>query len=504
MERIGEIQHFLGDKREAAEALRSSINVERQLADTGEAGDIAVSPLMARHRKLAQVQLALAQGNNAERTHATGLEYAESLDRDAAVEDDRLELALYQLLGAELAARAGRLKDAETMSLRALEDLKALVRQDRDRLDWQVAKFQAQLLLTDLMRRLGRLADAEKQGRETLDGIQYAMQNQFHDARELVQLAAEAHDQFAAVALDLGQPEVAVRHLREALLLKQQNPRAKRPPIVFVMEAFFGLDRKQRPNFGENYEVIPFCSYAETQLRLVHALAKVGRPYEAERHLGECMLTAYLLCTSQHGHDLRYMLLYGGAWSTAAEMLATDRPQDVGHLRRAADYVWQGVAACFPKAIDQPDLPREVRNRIAWHIDHGAARLTEAQRDLYKNLAASVIWKTGFVEQALGLSWRHNRAWESAIEHLERSVALRKSGQARDWLQIAIAHHQLGNHKDAEKWLKQALEALGDKPTADLVELRAEAEELIQGTQQQKQPQMNTDEHGSAEPQQKD
>jgi hypothetical protein len=158
--------------------------------------------------------------------------------------------------------------------------------------------------------------------------------------------------------------------------------------------------------------------------------------------------------------------------------MATDRPDDVDSLRRAAEYVLLGVAAYHPRAIYHPELTKEARDRIAWHIEHGAASQADGRARNYKRLATSPVWKTGFVQQALALSWGYIKPKD--IAQLQWFAATRRSGRAFDWLHIAMAYQHKGNHEEAQKWLKQAIDALGDKPTADLVELRAEAERLIE------------------------
>ncbi|MEX2142289.1 MAG: serine/threonine-protein kinase [Pirellulales bacterium] len=474
-ERIGEIQHFLGQKRAAAEALQRSIDLDRDLATGGDTSDDLLAALAARHRKLAQVEHALAEWSEAQESYTAGLNFADSLvDRAGGVSEHRFEVALYRLLGADFAARAGRLEEAAKLGRRVAKDLTALITEDRERLDWQVAQCKAQLLIVDVVRRLGRLDEAQKQGTQTLDRIQAIMRHLFHDARELVQLEAEAHEQLASVTIDLGRPEVAAGHLREALLLKQQNLRGKQRPFLFELEIF-----SQKRNMDEGREPVSFCSYAETQLRLAQVLLSLDRPYEAERLLGESVCTGYFLCSMEPGPDLRYMLHYGNAWSAVADFVTADRPQEAEHLQNAADTVWRAVVAYFPQAIDHADLPREVRNRLDWHRRHGAARIPAAELEQSYRRPPALAWKTAFMERALFFPFNHSEptAWETAD-----GARMRATGRVDDWFYIAMAHERLGKHEEAQQWLQHAIESLGDKPHIELVELRAEAEELLSKT----------------------
>jgi tetratricopeptide (TPR) repeat protein len=397
-ERIGEIEHFLGHSDRAATALQQSIALEQSTSDSGDSSMELNVALAARHRKLANVQLTLARLNAARQSYTAGLHYAQSTaDRDPAPLDHRLELALYRLLGSELARHAGSLEEAESLARRAAEELKALCREADDRLDVLVASLKAQLALTEVLRRLNRLDEAENAGEETLKSLTsgHTFNSSYSDARELVQLQAEAHDQLAAVLVDLRRPESAAEHLEQALALKQQNLKGRQRPMVFIVSATF----YERFNFAAGYEAVPFCSYAESQFRLAEVLASLKRRDEAERLLEECMMMAYMLCSSQGGHDLRYMILFGRAWTLAADLAAANHPEDVVHLQNAADVVWQAVAAYFPQAVAEADVPREIRSRIVWEAELAAAR-GAVQANLYKNLPTTLVWRTAFVRRA--------------------------------------------------------------------------------------------------------
>jgi serine/threonine protein kinase len=478
LERIGEIQHFLGDHRAASEALKRSIDLSGEPASNGEASETLPLELATRSRKLANVQVASADWNEAGKSSATGLQYVKPLlDADTASPAYRFESALHSLLGAELAAHNGRLEEAEALTRRAIEELKRLVRDENSRLDWHVARWKAQLLLTDLIRRLDRHDEAKKLGTECVDRIRGLMRREFHDARELVQIEAEALEQLASVHLDLGRPEVAVENLRAALLAKEQNLRGKQPPFRFELEVF-----TQKRNMDEHREPVAFCSYAETQLRLAQVLLSLDRPYEAEQLLGESVCTGYFLCAGEPGPNVRYLLHYGRAWSAAADFVATDRPQEAAKLRDAADMVWRAVAAYFPQASGRADLPPDVRSRLIWHHRQGVARLPVDQLQLYTKPPAPA-WKSGFIEHALFFPFNHSEpaAWDTAD-----GAAIRAGGRVDDSFYIAMAHHRLGNSDEAQKWLDHAIQSMGDQPHIELVELRAVAEEFLSNSDRAK------------------
>jgi tetratricopeptide (TPR) repeat protein len=435
-----------------------------------------VAALAARYRKLSQVYDTLAEWESAEEAHRTGLGFAESLvDRAAASADHRLELALHWLRGGELAIRSGHFEEAQSLARRATEELTSKRRdQDPPRLDSLVAEMKGRLMLADVLRRQGRFAEAQEQATRHLVNIQQAQRTTFHDSRELVQLEAEANELLASIAVDLGQPETAAEHLRTSLDLKQQNLRAKLRPIVFDMQSFFD----QKHNFDENFEVVPFCTYSETQLKLADVLRSLDRPYEAERLLGEAMLMGHLYCGGEDGHHLRYMLLYATVWNAAAELVAGTRPEEAENLRKACNSVCQSIAACFPQAIGQADLPPSLRVRIMQYAGKRAPQPPAAQLALYKNMPSTPVWETPFVHHALALSWSHVDL-DAAIDSFEDSAKVRTSGHVYDWLQIAIGHAHLGNAEEARDWLDKSIAAMGENPHIELNELRAEAEVLL-------------------------
>ncbi|MEX2140927.1 MAG: serine/threonine-protein kinase [Pirellulales bacterium] len=471
--RVGEIKHFLGEKREAAGALQKSIALLNVDKDDATAREETLAALAMSHRKLSQVQLALAEWDNAEKSYAAGYGYVQSLVNHAdARPEHRFELALFRMLGAELAIRGGRLEEAETLARTAFEELTALekiqgvgnLRGDLA-LDWQWAGLRAGLLSIDVMRRLGRLTEAEKEAKQMLAAINRAQWGPLYDARELIQVEAEVHDQLASVKIALGQPEAAIVHLRETLRLKQQNLRAKQRPFLFWVESFLGKRGAEEGN-----EAVPFCSFAETQLRLAILLQTVGRPYEAELHLGELVQTAFFLC-AESGHDLRYMLLYGKAWSAAADFVAAARPQEEDALRMAADTVWRAVAVYFPQAVEHPDLTPQARKTISAHIRDGAGQLPAEKVDLYKNMPTPA-WKTELIQRTLLSS--QPAGWDS-----EAGGKIRVGGRVDDCLHIAMAHHRLGNQEEARVWLDYATKMMGDNPHIEVVELREEAQALL-------------------------
>jgi serine/threonine protein kinase len=484
-ERIGEIRKYLGDDRQAAEALEIAIDLEKEnVASSGESIEMLLA-LATRYRKLSLVQDALAKWSEADDSHRAGMRYASALVKLAPEQVDyRYELALHQIQAAQLASRAGRYADAEKSARQASDDLRDLVGKEYNRLDWFVARTKADLLVADLLRRRGRLDEAHELDTKVLKQVHGRQRFAFHDSRELALLEAQASEQLADVAFDRGELLRAAELLRETLALKQQLLRAKRRPAVFLAALF---TEHQRVKMHEGEETVPFCSFAQTQLQLALVLRSLGRPYEAEQLLGEAMITVGMMGDLENTNARQIMLLYGKVYEAAADLLSSERPHEADAMRQSADCVWRAVAAYFPKVVELPDLPPSIRQRLKSHVRSAAAKPAYDAIRRYRSLQDSrsdkrPLPKTSFDRHAYALAWYHAENWNEAIKAFEESAALREADPAYDWLYLAMANHRHGNQAEAQKWFDKANDAIhsAEKPHAELIELRDQANRLIQ------------------------
>jgi tetratricopeptide (TPR) repeat protein len=364
-----------------------------------------------------------------------------------------------------------------------------LVNKEYNRLDWFVAHTKADLLLADLLRRHGELDKSQDLHTKILKRVQGRRQVAFHDSREVAQLEATATQQLAEVAIDRRELPRAAQLLRETLTLKEQLLRAKRRPAVFFT-AFFSDDRKLK--LDGDYEPGPFCSHGETQLRLAQVLKSLGRPYEVEQLLGEAMVAGTIVAT-ENANGLRFMLHFGSVYDAAADLLSQDRPQEADTLRLSADYIWRATAAYFPNAMNQPELPPAVRERLKAHSDSPAGQLRHPSLGLYRNLddmrSKKELPKTSFDRHAYGLAYYHAENWTKAISLFEESARLREAGHAYDWLFLAMANHQLGDHNKAQEWFDKANGSIQstNNANAELIELREQAQRLLRVSAPEKQ-----------------
>ena len=85
------------------------------------------------------------------------------------------------------------------------------------------------------------------------------------------------------------------------------------------------------------------------------------------------------------------------------------------------------------------------------------------------------IWNT------LGVAHYRAGNWQAAINALEKSMELRKGGDATDWFFLAMAHWQLGHKDEARTWYDKAVEWMekNEPKNEELLRFRAEAAELL-------------------------
>jgi tetratricopeptide (TPR) repeat protein len=95
--------------------------------------------------------------------------------------------------------------------------------------------------------------------------------------------------------------------------------------------------------------------------------------------------------------------------------------------------------------------------------------------------AVELAPKNGNCWNSLGVAHYRAGSWDDAIAALEKSMQLRKEGDANDWFFLAMARWQLGDKEKARKWYDQAVQWTQKNQPQDeeLRRFRAEAAELL-------------------------
>ena len=147
------------------------------------------------------------------------------------------------------------------------------------------------------------------------------------------------------------------------------------------------------------------------------------------------------------------------------------------------------AVAEYQKAIDlQPEIAA-FYNRPAWILlmtpnlpDRDPPRaLKLATRAMELEPADGNIWNT------LAVARYRTADWQGAVAALQKSIELRQGGDAFDWLFLAMAHWQLGNKDESQKWHAKAMNpaARTQPENEQLRRLQAEAAELLEISQPQ-------------------
>jgi tetratricopeptide (TPR) repeat protein len=139
--------------------------------------------------------------------------------------------------------------------------------------------------------------------------------------------------------------------------------------------------------------------------------------------------------------------------------------------------------ACYQKAIDlDPTLAPAIHN-LAWLLATcGDTKLRDPVRALA--LARRLVQlapKEPRVPRLLGVAHYRAGHGNAAIAALEKSVKLRKGGDAHDWFFLAMAHEQLGEKEKARAWYDRAVQWMDKNRPKDeeLRRFRTETAELL-------------------------
>jgi tetratricopeptide (TPR) repeat protein len=122
-------------------------------------------------------------------------------------------------------------------------------------------------------------------------------------------------------------------------------------------------------------------------------------------------------------------------------------------------------------------------NDVAWFLAtcpdpkvRDPKKAVELAREVVRTWrAAGPAWNT------LGAALYRAGDWKGAISALEKSMELRKGGDADDWFFLAMAHWQRGDKEQARKWFGQAVQWMDKHKPHDeeLRRFRAEAAALL-------------------------
>jgi uncharacterized protein HemY len=142
----------------------------------------------------------------------------------------------------------------------------------------------------------------------------------------------------------------------------------------------------------------------------------------------------------------------------------------------------QGIAD-YSEAIRLAPEDAGLRNTLAWLLaTHPEPKVPEAGKavELAKQ-AVALAPNKGTFWNTLGVAHYRAGDWKAALAALKKSTELRTGGDGFDWFFLAMAHWQLGEKAEAQKWHAQAVQWM-DKHNVQDEELRlfrAESAKLL-------------------------
>ena len=145
---------------------------------------------------------------------------------------------------------------------------------------------------------------------------------------------------------------------------------------------------------------------------------------------------------------------------------------------------WEQAVADYQKIVDLSPSDAQGHNDLSWLLANcPMEELRNPQRAVALSAkAVGLAPKDGTIWNTLGVAHYRAGNWQDGLAALEKSIDLRKGGDAFDWFFLAMAHWQLGNRDQARKWYDQAVQWMDQhaKENEELVRFRSEAETLLE------------------------
>jgi tetratricopeptide (TPR) repeat protein len=143
----------------------------------------------------------------------------------------------------------------------------------------------------------------------------------------------------------------------------------------------------------------------------------------------------------------------------------------------------QGARAAWRKALQRTPDGASARNNLAWlaatcsdpEIRDPRRAVELARKAVEQAPDDGTYWNT------LGVSYYRAGDPKAAVTALEKSMHLRKGGDAFDWFFLAMAHWQLGDQAEARTWYDKAVGWMkGQTANEELTRFRTEAAALLE------------------------
>jgi WD40 repeat protein/tetratricopeptide (TPR) repeat protein len=201
-----------------------------------------------------------------------------------------------------------------------------------------------------------------------------------------------------------------------------------------------------------------------------------GRLPEAELACRHALDVLQKLATEDPKNRFRRVNLASCYEQLGSILREAKKPSDEEKAYREALSLHERLVADF-------DNSAECYNGLAWILCTCPA---ERLRDTGKAVqcarrAVDLAPSVGNYWNTLGVADYRAGKWKEAVEELKKSIALTSEGGVVDWLFLAMAHKQLGDHQEAQRWYGRAARDLDRDQVMDQSRrlFRAEASALL-------------------------
>jgi tetratricopeptide (TPR) repeat protein len=382
------------------------------------------------------------------------------------------ELARLLYIRAELLVAEGKVAEASEAIHQAYTLVEARFSDPEISVDDHVLYPQLTNLETTILRNQGRFDEAAELVRPAAAAM-YRMRSRYPDSKQMLEVDADLRQSLGEVLLAQDKPQEAVDQFRESLGLRRQRLGGRTP----TEQSFAVMFDRSRPVSWREVEPLVIADYCETQIRLAGALHAVGRPYEAGCVLGDAAFNAQQV-NDDRRDILVFWVLHANATAAIAQHLNKCESSEAEHYVQLTAALWNECRAEFPQA-------EQYRSGL-----HGAMRDWDWFRTIFPDHANQPgtreslklnNWNTAFWHHMLGRAWFQNEAWQSSINHFTKSAELRKTGQAYDWLHLAMAYHHLGQHEKAKAEYERSVAQIkrADAPDHEVESLRRTSARLF-------------------------
>ena len=474
--RIGRIHERLGKYADARQAFEIALSIQEELHRESSPDNKLRADHAALLRYLAEMHRSLGDFVAARNALDRAQPLMEVLVSDFPKGEYKKILALLEFSRASVDLSLGHLADADRLTKSARQHFRQLVAANPGIGDLHFNENRCDDLLAEVLFQQGLHREALSQSHAAIaSGTRLRLE--YPESPGVVQLEGDMHKRCGVIHLALDEFAEAVKHFQRSLASQRATLEARTSPaqwcLQYVLKEEFRERSYQQPG--------RFFDYINTQLLLAAALRELGRSHEAELVLGEAHQISQVMTNSEL-EDPRDQLRFRVAWANSsaelAKLLSTRRADEAARARMEASALWQDALEKFPQAAEFRSGAHGLQADLEWFQSAFSDEDVRAAEPLQ---AVELGHDSVFYLHNEGVMLLEAELWQRAITRFKKAAALRNRDHAYDWLNIAMASWQLGEHDEARQWFDKATQAMQTEPSSDseLEALRDRAAALL-------------------------